>query len=292
MWLRNLHWYLRDNGYREELRSEISELRGLIEDLRRTQRSLTWSYGHYLRLDPDDQILTRDLCVHGCTEEFETELVREAVRPGDTVLDVGANIGYYTLHFAKLVGPTGRVFAFEPDPRNFALLRRNVAQNGYTNVTLVQKAVAAQTGPLRLYRNSANRGDHRVYASDAGRESIAIDAIRLDDFFADYRGRVNFIKFDIQGAEAAAWHGMSQLLARQGALRMCTEFWPRGLHLCGHDPQAYLHSVLNAGFEIRVIDEQCRELMPLDIPKLLHRLPIEPDTDMLFTNLYCERKAA
>ncbi len=91
--------------------------------------------------------------------------MQNLIKPGQTVIDVGANIGYYnTLQFAKLVGPTvSRVYAFEPDPDNFALLRKNVAQNGYANVVCIQKAVSDQTSKLKLFRNSQNHGDHRIY---------------------------------------------------------------------------------------------------------------------------------
>jgi len=73
------------------------------------------------------------------------------VKPGQTVLDIGASIGFFTLLLARLVGPSGRVFAFEPDTVSFALLKANVLVNGHRNVTLVNKAVTATTGVQKLY---------------------------------------------------------------------------------------------------------------------------------------------
>src|SRR5262249_36182110 len=150
---------------------------------------------------------------NGVYEPFETGLLQNQLRPGDVVVDVGANIGYYTLLFARCVGPRGRVFAFEPDQTNFDLLRRNVERNGYTNVTLVRKAVAAQSGKLRLYLCEDNKGDHRTYDSHDGRPSLEIDAVSLDDYFAGERGSIALIKMDIQGAEEGALRGMRRLLA-------------------------------------------------------------------------------
>ena len=102
--------------------------------------------GRVMHLDPSDTGVTPLLFYRGMMDPLETQLVQELVRSGDTVIDIGANVGYYTLLFSELVGETGRVIAFEPDPNNFALLERNVLGNGCRNVTLVPKAVAATTG--------------------------------------------------------------------------------------------------------------------------------------------------
>src|SRR5690242_7217517 len=92
-----------------------------------------------------------DLLRKGDWEPFETRIVTLALQPGDVVVDDVANIGYYTLLFSRAVGETGKVYAFEPDPDNYAFLERNVAANGCPNVTLVPEAVSDRTGELRLY---------------------------------------------------------------------------------------------------------------------------------------------
>ncbi len=285
--LHNADWLSRTGGLHQSIENIETTLRTVL----RHQRSHAWVYGHHMFLDPDDTVIAPILSDTGCFEPYETELMRSLVRPGDTVIDVGANIGYYTLHFACGVGPTGRVFAFEPDPGNFALLKSNIRQNGYTNVTMMQKAVGAESGVIQLFRNPENRGDHRTYASDPNRESIEVGVVALDDYFANIEGRIDFLKFDIQGFEGAALRGMSQLLAQHRPLRMVMEFWPRGLHMAGYRPEELLRELLDLGFAIQEIDDRSEQLVPLDIPGMLARLPIEKDTDMLFTNIYCERQA-
>lgn len=239
--------------------------------------------GHGMFLDEKDSL---QLSVHGVYEPFQTELAIGLIKKGDVVLDIGANIGYYTLIFARQVGPNGRVFAFEPEPANFAILKRNIEMNGYENVIMVPKAVSNATGRIRLYLCEENRGDHRIYDSGDGRQSLEVEAVRLDDYFDGYDGQVDFIKMDIQGAEARALQGMAGLLERHRHLTMMTEFWPVGLKRCGTDPQEYLKSLIDRGFEIFHINEQSRQVEVVVVPDLLALHAPEKGS---YTNLLCRR---
>ena len=188
--------------------------------------------GHRMYLDPKD---SADLSINGIYEPLETELLQKEMGPGDVVLDIGAHIGYYTLIFARRVGPSGRVFAFEPEPDNIALLEKNIGLNGYHNVTLIQKAVSKKAGAARLYLAEKNSGDNRMYDSHERRRSVEIETVALDDYFAAYDAPISLIKMDIQGAEHAALCGMSELLRRNKGVRIVSEFWPAGLKLFGVD---------------------------------------------------------
>jgi len=86
-------------------------------------------------------------------------------------------------------------------------LKKNVEINGYKNVELVQRAVSNKTGKIKLYLCEDNTGDHRIYDLHDERKSIEIEAIRLDDYFKNYNGAVDFIKMDIQGAEGGQFKG-------------------------------------------------------------------------------------
>jgi hypothetical protein len=127
-------------------------------------------FGSVLRLDPEDSLY---LGSHPY-EPYLTKLVMDLIRPGDVVVDVGAMIGYYTVIFARLVGADGTVYAFEPDPENFAILEENVSLNGYSHVRLERAAVSDRAGTGRLYLNTSNRGDHRIFDSSDGRPSIDV----------------------------------------------------------------------------------------------------------------------
>lgn len=122
--------------------------------------------------------------------------------------------------------------------------------NGYKNVILVQKAVSNKTGKLKLYLSEDNPGDHRIYNSHDGRKSFEIEAIRLDDYFKDYDGKIDFIKMDIQGAEGWAIQGMLNLLKKNKTVKIVSEFWPIGLKRSGIEPDEYLKLLIELGFKL------------------------------------------
>ncbi|MEM4282315.1 MAG: FkbM family methyltransferase [Candidatus Woesearchaeota archaeon] len=246
--------------------------------------SFTEVQGHKMFLDSKDSL---NLSIDGIYEPFETDLVKKVIKKGNVVLDIGANIGYYTLIFAKLVGKEGKVFAFEPDPTNFSLLKKNVEINCYKNVVLVQKAVSNKTGKVKLYLSETNKGDHRIYDSHDGRKSIEVEVIQLDDYFKNYNGKVDFIKIDIQGAEWGAVQGMLNLLKKNKTVKIVTEFWPIGLKRFGIGPDAYLKLLIELGFKLYEVNEQEKRIKPVNIPKLLEAYPPEKDD---YTNLLCMRE--
>jgi FkbM family methyltransferase len=237
--------------------------------------------GHRMWLDDKD---TLELATNEIYEPLETALFKRELKPGQVVLDIGANIGYYTLLAARLVGPKGKVYAFEPDPVNFQLLRKNVEANGYGNVILVNKAVSNKTKATRLYLNETNKGDHRLYDSGDGRRSIAVEVVALDRFFKQLDKKVHFIKMDIQGAEAAALEGMKGLIRANRALKLVMEFEPSNLRRFGSDPQKVLQTLKKAGFRLLDISEKEKSVKPTDSNRLLKRYTVE---NAEYTNLFC-----
>lgn len=240
--------------------------------------------GHKMFLDSKDSL---GLSSEGIYEPFETEFVKRELKKGDVVLDIGANIGYYTLIFAKLVGEKGKVFAFEPEPTNFYLLKKNVEINGYKNVTLIQMAVSNKTEKLKLYLSEVNKGDHRIYDSHNGRQFLEIEAVRLDDYFKNYNEKIDFIKMDIQGAEGGAIQGGFSFLQKNKNVRIITEFWPIGLKTSGIAPQEYLELLIGLGFRLYEVSEWEKRIKPVDIPELLEIYIPEKGN---YTNLLCVRE--
>jgi len=237
--------------------------------------------GHRMWLDDRD---TLQLAVNQVYEPVETALLKDHLKPGQAFVDVGANIGYYTLLAARIVGPQGRVYAFEPDSANFKLLGKNTAANGYGNVTAVNKALSNKSGTARLYINPVNRGDHRIYDSKDGRPSVEIETVTLDRFFEKLDKKVHFIKMDVQGAEAAALGGMKGLIRRNKGLKLVTEFSPGSLKAFGADPKKYLRDLQALGFRFQEISEKHGTVKPVTPAQLLKR-PWGGSED--YTNLFC-----
>ncbi|MCK5259532.1 MAG: FkbM family methyltransferase [Candidatus Omnitrophica bacterium] len=238
-------------------------------------------HGHKMFLDSKDSL---GLSIYGVYEENETEFINKEVKVGDIVLDIGANIGYHTLIFAKLVGENGKVFAFEPDPTSFDLLERNVRNNGYKNVVLINKAVAEKSGRLKLFLSEDNLADHRIYDSQDGRNFIEIESVRLDDYFKDFSGKINFIKMDIEGSEYGAVKGMFDLLKKTENVKIISEFWPFGLRRSGVEPAEYLEVLRTYGLSFYEFNEKEKKLDAVDVAKLLKTYTVEKENH---TNLLC-----
>jgi FkbM family methyltransferase len=266
------------------LRDRYPFLNSIYVDInRKLSPGKTVALGHIMFLDPDDSM---GLSVNGSYESAETQIVMENIKPGEVVLDIGANIGYYTLLFARLVGPEGRVISFEPDPQSFALLKRNVQANGYQNVDLKNLAVSNIDGELTLYRDRFNNLDHRIIKSDDARRSVRVRVVRLDDLFLKENDPIHFIKMDIQGAEGLAVEGMKKLLGRNRGLKMLLEFWPGGLELSGMPPDRLLKSLADMGFVFYDLKPEGQTHEEIRWQAILNQYILKPGEH---TNLLCVR---
>jgi FkbM family methyltransferase len=222
-------------------------------------------------------------------EPFETEWMCNLVRPGDTVLDIGGHIGFYTLLLARLAGPAGRVLSFEPDPVNFALLQQNVVLNRCANVSLYNLALSDKAGTTSLYLCSDNAGDHRLWPAAESRPTVQVATIALDQFLDPEQTSIRFIKMDIQGAEGAALEGMKMLLRRQSRLALMTEFWPFGMRGCGGRAEEFLRVLTELQFSLYLIDEREGRLLRVQPEQLLQIF--SPNKDV-FGNLLCIKTPA
>jgi FkbM family methyltransferase len=138
----------------------------------------------------------------------DDQFFREYLRPGDTVVDVGANVGTLTLTAAALVGPAGAVFSIEAHPRTFEFLRANLALNPFTNVTPIQAAAGEEAGVLRF---TDGRLDDQNHVS-TGAGALEVPVKRLDDLV--FAATVRLLKIDVEGFELFVLRGAPKLLAR------------------------------------------------------------------------------
>ena len=178
-------------------------------------------------------------------------LFKKNIKQGMRVLDLGANIGFYTVLFSKLVGENGKVFAFEPDAKNYKHLEES-AKKLY-NAVVEKKAVSDKTGKINFYISKDLNVDHHSYDTGEGREYEEVDAIALDDYFLD-NIKIDFIKIDIQGYEPVALKGMSKIMRQPGRMIVFGELWPYGLQKAGSSAEEYLQFLKSHGFKIKFFE--------------------------------------
>jgi FkbM family methyltransferase len=226
-------------------------------------------------LDSKDSLL---LSLRKNYEPEHVALIKKVVKKGDIVIDAGAHIGYYTLILAEAVGPTGKVFSFEPNPKNFEVLKKNVAVNGYKHVVLEQKAVSNKNGKVKFYFSDINSGDGTIYATSEDRKSCEVESVRLDDYFKN-KLKPTFFKMDIQGMEPSAFEGMQSILSNP-YLKFSIEFYPAGLESAGYKPQEFLDKIMKKGFRLYDLDKK-------KIAKDENSITEYYNSINYFTTLYC-----
>jgi FkbM family methyltransferase len=205
-----------------------------------------------LLLDEADEWIAPTLQATAGWEPGLTALFGERLRPGMTVVDGGAHVGYFTCQAARLVGPRGLVLAFEPASRNVDLLRANVWRNGFGNVACFPWALGAEPGFAPLWLSPTNTGDHRLHGGDGSRPAETVRVAALDDVLA-IRPPVDVVKLDVQGGEEAALRGMTRLLAASPDVLVVVELSPADARAAGSDPRALLAWYRSLGFALRLL---------------------------------------
>jgi FkbM family methyltransferase len=156
--------------------------------------------------------------------EAEQKALAGRLRPGMVFYDAGANIGLFTLMAARLVGETGRVFSFEPEPEIAARLRENSRHNLFSCVTVVEAALYSRTGKIGFGRasklESPDRGTGRVLDTGTEASGVGVHTIALDDFVTDHP-EPDVLKIDVEGAEVEVLQGARKLLQRRRPTVVC-----------------------------------------------------------------------
>ncbi len=195
-------------------------------------------------------LVGRHLYKRGIYEQPLTEYVLRDLQMADdaVVLDIGANLGWYSLLLGKRF-PRACIHAFEPEPRNLALLRENVARNGLTNVTVHAAAVAGTSGTMQLYPYAEkNMGRHSLLPINDG-TPVAVATVAIDEFLPQHGidpAQIGFVKIDIEGYEEHALRGAARVLAAGPPI--LSEYAPKYMRRGGLDPARYLAILRDAGY--------------------------------------------
>lgn len=225
---------------------------------------------------PDDPFWFRLELLLNRHEHATTAQLSHLIEPGMVALDIGAHIGYYARLLADLVGNGGKVLAFEPHPRTFAVLSENMRH--YPAVTPHQLAISDTAGTAELYdyllmsasgslhfdENLRNLQQSQISdydiaprANDFETQTFSVETVVLDEFLPQQGiTQVDFIKMDIEGAEITALRGMKETIKNSPRLNMIMEFNPQALRAFDHVPEDAVQEVMALGFaRVAMINE-------------------------------------
>jgi FkbM family methyltransferase len=218
------------------------------------QRVIDVRGGIKMELDTSD-FLQREIFVSG---DFEPNVRREILRilkPGDLFLDIGANVGFFSLLAAKAVGHTGKVYAFEPAPKARDALRRNLALNHIQNVTTVALALSDSPGRRALFLDARNNsGASSFNRSPHSGEAMEVELDTYDRFASQNTLSIPaLIKLDVEGAEVQVLRGMQALLSRTDRPPVVLEVSEWSLKQMGSSKDELFALMLGHGYKVRLI---------------------------------------
>ncbi len=212
-------------------------------------------YGIRFKFKTED-VVGRHIYKSGEYEKNLSEFVAKCLifQEGDVALDVGANIGWYSLLLDKLMPDNSLIYAFEPDPLNYELLSSNIKLNSASKVVPVNLALSDKNEIRKLYQYSNNNlGRHSLLDINEG-EYVEVETVTLDgyiDLAGIDVGRVKFLKIDIEGYEYFALCGANNVLNHVATV--VSEFVPRYMEKGGVEPERFLDLLIDKGFDPHVV---------------------------------------
>lgn len=208
------------------------------------------TFDHKIYVDTRDISLTPHILLDGYWEMWITKVFMRLVQPGMTVVDIGANIGYYSLIAGTQVGPGGKVISFEANPQVFRLLANSMEINGFLDrAELVNKGVMDKPGELTFYKLANHHGSSGFFIDPAtvsqfrdSTEKLAVPCLSLDEYFGARDLRLDVVKIDAEGAEPAIIAGATTVLTRNPAIKILMEYTPVN--------RAAVDTLLSMGFKM------------------------------------------
>jgi len=226
-------------------------------------------YGSLLYVSAEDRLIAPHLLTNRVFEPEVSLLLEETLKPGDTFVDVGANIGYYTCAAGRKVGPTGKVFAFEADPATFTMLRDNVVLNYlHASTDCRNVAVSSERGTLKLFRRKRFHGNTSIIRLDQSTleffgdtdEEFDVECDTLDSLLKDYDQPIALVKIDVEGSESAVIEGMREVVKRNRDVRIVLEWALWTIRGAGGSPEQMWQLIEEMDMKVCRIENRLEEV--------------------------------
>lgn len=212
----------------------------------KVSEAIVMLFGYRVRLDLTDHI-QRKMFLN--TDWGDTHAMRDNVKDGMTVFDIGCNVGAYTLLASSLVGIRGKVYAFEPNPFVYQRLAKTINENDITNVVLVNCGIGDCRGELTLYPNTQPGNASSTMVADGQSHGFTVPIDTLDNVMATQNvTKIDYMKIDVDGFEPNVLKGAAQALNKKKIGFIQSEFCDYWLKRNGSDPQMLYQSIVKFGF--------------------------------------------
>lgn len=225
-------------------------------------------------LNFDEEGLSKHLMIHGKREIAETETIQRIVKPGMCVLEIGANVGYYTILMAKLVGSSGKIYSYEPYPRSVDILARNIKLNNLADIVEIHNmAVSTENSVKKLYLGSATNVHTLMnYKKNNNAGSIEVETKDIRDVLANSNRKIDLLRMDIEGHEREIFNRLSSDIGPFLPERIFFEIHPVG----NIDPDPTLTGPLTNMLELGYYPELVISSSHADAKKRFDELGYQP----------------
>lgn len=215
-----------------------------------------------------EPIISEALKTKGIWEPVESLIAGRYIKHGDIVVDVGAHIGYYSLLFSYMVGKRGLVYAFEPDPKNYDVLLKNLGLNNISNVIPSIIALSNEKKQkVDFYLTSYITGHHSLAEVEETDEVIKVTQTTIDTYFDD-KARVDFVKIDTEGNECDVLEGMGRVIVDNPQIKIMCEFAENNLKHFGQTLKSLYNVLIFYGFTVYAIEVGFKDLVYIGADEL------------------------
>ena len=239
-----------------------------------------------LFLNPNDPVVSGAIFFN-VYEKSEIKFIKSISFKGMKVIDIGANIGYYTTLLSQEAGDRGLILAIEPDLESFKYLSRSINSLENKNVLSFPIAASNLRQKLPLYISKDNRGDNRLYQNNQKRDHFLVDCLTIDELsFQTKIESFDLIKIDVQGYEPKVFQGMQKTIRSSKNLTILTEFWPKGIIQAGESPVNFLRTLRKMKLKLFELKKN-GSLVPLNQfrdDEFIKRFP-----GRKYTNIVCKK---